>query len=101
MESRTKVWVDTHSDPKHKPYLPDPNLDTLHHKPETIENTTELPPVTNQIAEGIQVANVNEHINDNRSKSIFSPKGFAGNPPIFTPSFPIPAQQFTKNVSKG
>jgi hypothetical protein len=71
-ESRTKVWVDTHSDPKHKPYLPDPNLDTLHHKPETIENTTELPPVTNQIAEGIQVANVNEHINDNRSKSIFT-----------------------------
>ncbi|CAB3978894.1 PREDICTED: uncharacterized protein LOC107357656 [Paramuricea clavata] len=90
-ESRTKVWVDTHSDSKHKPNLTDPNVDTLHHKPETTENTTELPPVTNQIAEGIQVANVNEHINDNRSKSIFTPKGFAGNPPIFTPSSPIPS----------
>ena len=100
-QSRTKVWVDTHNDSKRKLNLPDPNVNTPYPRPDIPENAAELPPATNRSADRVQAANVKEDTNDSGLKRVFAPKGFASNPPIFTPTSTIPGPTVLQECIEG
>ena len=81
----------------------DPNLvNTFTIMRDITGNTQKMPPPINQSLkqgqtgqgqlEQAQAKYVDDHTKDERAKSVFTPKGFAGNPPIFTliPSIPSP-----------
>ena len=78
--------------------------------PDITGNAQKMPPSTNRSlkqgqrergqVEQAQAKYVDDHTKDERAKSLFTPKGFAGNPPIFRPIPSIVEQPF-KNALKG
>jgi hypothetical protein len=104
-ESRTKAWVDTHSDPKRE--LPDrdpgntfaitPNTTGITHKPLAASSRS----MKQDQAEQIETKHLVEHTKDERATSLFTPKGFAGNPPIFTPVPSIPSPTVFQECIEG
>ena len=104
-ESRTKAWVDTHSDPK--PELPDrdpgntfaitPYTTGITHKPLAASSRS----MKQDQAEQVETKHLVEHTKDERATSLFTPKRFAGNPPIFTPVPSIPSPTVFQECIEG